>query len=283
MAISALPPFNGFFSEWLTFQSLFLGIAGLHFWAKWVFVASAGALAFTGGLALACFVKAFGATFLARPRSAEVGSAKETGAPLQIGMAALALLCLVFGLYSGTASSILGNIARGLAPFHNAPSVISTSAYQGLSVAGFSFVSAPILGGLFLLAFLLVWLFARRFVNPKQQVRVSPTWDCGTDLTSRMEITSTGFARSIITIFKGILKPSIQHETEYHDSESRYLPKSRKIVLSIKDLYGSYLYEPLNLLVAKASARARTIQSGNINAYILYIFVALLVALTFVK
>jgi hydrogenase-4 component B len=78
MAISALPPFNGFFSEWLTFQSLFRGIATLDFSAKWVFIASAGSLAFTGGLALTCFVKAFGSTFLARPRSREAGHAKES-------------------------------------------------------------------------------------------------------------------------------------------------------------------------------------------------------------
>ncbi len=102
MAISALPPFNGFFSEWLTFQSLFQGIAVIDFSAKWVFIVSAGALAFTGGLALACFVKAFGATFLARPRSTRISNVKESSISLHIGMGALAALSLFFGLFSGS-------------------------------------------------------------------------------------------------------------------------------------------------------------------------------------
>jgi len=79
------------------------------------------------------------------------------------------------------------------------------------------------------------------------------------------------------------LKPSIQHETEYHDADSRYLPKSRMITLSVKDLHLSYLYKPLNKVVAALSVRAKAIQSGNVNAYILYIFIALLGALTLVK
>src|SRR3989344_5882219 len=69
MAISAIPPFNGFFSEWLTFQSLFEGIRILDTSVRWIFILAAGVLAFTGGFAAACFVKAFGVTFLARPRS----------------------------------------------------------------------------------------------------------------------------------------------------------------------------------------------------------------------
>ena len=72
LAISALPPFNGFFSEWMTFQSLFVGISTFSLATKVIFLLATGALAFTGGLAAACFVKAFGVTFLARPRSAAV-------------------------------------------------------------------------------------------------------------------------------------------------------------------------------------------------------------------
>ena len=100
MAISALPPFNGFFSEWLTFQSLFQGIASLDFYTKWIFILAAGSLAFTGGLALACFVKAFGVTFLARPRSKEIAHAKESSFSLRLAMSSLAVLSLLFGFFS---------------------------------------------------------------------------------------------------------------------------------------------------------------------------------------
>ena len=158
---------------------------------------------------------------------------------------------------------------------------MAASAFKGISVAGFSHVSAPLLCALFVAEFFLV-LVAVHQPAPRKQ-KMGATWGCGSDLSPQMEITSTGSARSIITIFKGILKPSMQHETEYHDAESRYLPKSRMVTFSIKDLHLSYLYVVLHHLVSALSTRAKAIQSGNINAYILYIFVALLIALALVK
>ena len=283
MAISALPPFNGFFSEWMTFQSLFQGVAVIGISAKWVFIASAGALAFTGGLALACFVKAFGTTFLARPRSKKISNVKESSISLLIGMGALAALSLLIGLFSGPVTSVLDEIGRDLASFQGIPSAIARSSFNGISIGSFSFVSAPVIFILFTIMFIVVIFTVQRLVNKNQKVRAGITWDCGSDLTPKMEINSTGFARSLVTIFKGILKPSIQHEVEYHDAESRYLPKSRMITFNMKDFHLSYLYNPLKKMLASLSVRAKVIQSGNINSYILYIFVALLAALTLVK
>ena len=121
---------------------------------------------------------------------------------------------------------------------------------------------------------------AVRLVYRRQRVTVDNlTWDCGTDLKPRMEITATGFARSIVIIFKRALKPSIQHDVEYHDAESRYLPKTSHITLATRDIYHSYLYQPLRNLMHKLSLRAKKIQGGNVNVYILYIFLALAIAL----
>jgi hydrogenase-4 component B len=283
MAISALPPFNGFFSEWLTFQSLFQGVAVINFSAKWVFITSAGALAFTGGLALACFVKAFGTTFLARPRSKNVSDVKETSVSLHAGMGALAALSLFFGVFSGSVTSILDKIVRNIGPFHNTPSTTVASSFQGIAISNFSFVSAPFVTVLFIVMVIIVVITAKGLVNKSQKVRMGSTWDCGADLTPKMEINSTGFARSLITIFKGVLKPSIQYETQYHDAESRYMPKSRMITFNLNDFHLSYFYMPLQAIFAALSFWAKTIQSGNINTYILYIFMALLASLTLVK
>jgi len=282
MAISALPPFNGFFSEWLTFQSLFQGIANLNFTAKWIFIAAAGSLAFTGGLALACFVKAFGATFLARPRSEEVQHAKESSLSLRLGMGALAVAALLFGLFSGYVTSVLNAVGRGLGIFHDVSSFVSATS-QGLAAGNFATVSAPALFGLLIVVFIIVLLAAEYFVYRKQKVHEGVTWDCGTDLTPRMEITATGFARSIVTIFKGILKPTIQRELEYQDDKTRYLPKSRTVILSVRDILNTNFYQPIGKIVTALSERAKNIQSGNINTYILYILIALIVALFFVK
>ena len=280
MAISALPPFNGFFSEWLTFQSLFQGITMQAFSVKWTFILASGALAFTGGLALACFVKAFGATFLARPRSVEVAHAKESSLSLRAAMGALALLSVLFGIFSGYLIPFFESIGRGLGAFQNTPAFVNVSPGLGITLGdGFASVSAPALLLAFTGVIFIVVVAVKFIINRTQRVKVGETWDCGTDLTPRMEITATGFARSIILIFKGVLKPSIQKEIEYNDSTSRYLPKTRTVTLGISDVYGSYVYKPLRKMITGLSVRTKDIQSGNINAYISYIFIALLAAL----
>lgn len=280
MAISALPPFNGFFSEWLTFQALFNGIYSLDIASKWVFILSAGSLVFTSGLALACFVKAFGATFLARPRSAEVKHAKESSISLRIGMGALATITLVFGLSSGYISILLKKIAMAFPRFSDSSSLISVSKMQTIAVDDtFSSVSAPVIFIALASVLAITTLVTIYIVNKNQNVKTGATWDCGTNLTPRMEITATSFSRSIILIFKGILRPSKQAEIEYRDETSRYFPKSRTVALGINDIYRSYFYGPLQDLVVRFSEYIRKIQSGNINAYILYIFIALLVLL----
>lgn len=280
MAISALPPFNGFFSEWITFQSLFHGIMMTDESMKWVFISAAGALAFTGGLALFCFVKVFGAVFLARPRSSEVLHAKESSSSLLVGMGVLAVISLLLGLFSGYVVSLLEKVGGGFGAFKNISSVPTVSTGENLiSTGSFSSVSASYVVLFFVIAFLLTLFFQKLFVNRDQKVKEGTTWDCGTDLTPRMEITSTGFARSIILIFRGLLKPSIQKEVKYNDALSRYLPKSRTITLGVRDVYHIYFYSPIGTAVDKVSVYLKKIQSGNINTYILYIFLALMVAL----
>ena len=280
MAISALPPFNGFFSEWLTFQSLFQGITALNFSARWIFMLAAGALAFTGGLALTCFVKAFGSTFLARPRSAEVTHAKESSLPLIIGMGALAALSLLLGIFSSQLTLFLQKVGTGLAIFQSTPLFVSLSKSQALTVGnGFASVSGIAFLTFAVAGISIVVFITQAMINRRQKISTGATWDCGVDLTPRMEITATGFARSIVLVFKGILKPSIQHEIEYHDSESRYFPKSRTVILSVRDMHQSYFYKPLHTMFTSLSLRVKKIQGGNINVYIAYIFITLLIVL----
>ncbi|MDP2642436.1 MAG: hydrogenase 4 subunit B [Candidatus Peregrinibacteria bacterium] len=279
MAISALPPFNGFFSEWLTFQSLFEGIKLLDFPQKWIFISAAGSLAFTGGLALACFVKAFGSTFLARPRSEEVMHAKESSFSLKLAMGGIAVLALLFGVFSGPMISFIKKIGENLAIFKNAPALLSAST-QGVGLEnGTAYVSGPAFFIIFIIVAFIAVIFVKYLINKNQKIKIGATWDCGTDLTPRMEITSTGFARSIILIFKGLLKPSIQYEIDYQDSESRYLQKSMNVTLGVEDVNNSYIYKPLQKFINALSVKAKKIQGGNINAYILYIFAALIITL----
>lgn len=283
MAISALPPLNGFFSEWLTFQSLFQGIIQLGTTGKTVFILASGALALTGGLASACFVKAFASVFLARPRSHEAEHAEESKFPLLTGMSGLALLCILCGIFSASLTSFFETIGKNLSVFRNANSFLSISPVQSIEAGdNFASVSAVALVFIFFLSLLLVIIFFKYIVRDRQKTRTGATWDCGTDLTPRMEITATGFARSITLIFERVLKPSIQREVEYHDAETRYLPKSVTISSNVQNVYEHYFYKPLHSRINTAALRITKIQSGNANAYILYIFIALIVLLFFV-
>ena len=282
-AISALPPFNGFFSEWLTFQSLFQGIVLLDSSVRWVFILAAGALAFTGGLALACFVKAFGVTFLARPRSAEAACAKESSWSLLVGMGSLAALSFLLGIFSGHAVFVLQNIGRSFRLFQGVPTTIAVFGNQTISI-GKEFASVSGLAFLGVLAFVCIGvLFAVRWTIYRQQkVQLGSTWDCGVDLNARMEITATGFARSIVLIFKGLLKPSVQQKIEYDDGAIRYAPKLKAVILGTQDVYQTYLYQPMCRVTNALSARVKNIQSGNVNIYISYILVALIITLLFI-
>lgn len=273
-AISGLPPLNGFVSEWLTFQSLFAGIAALPFLPKVIFLAGAASLALTGGLAAACFVKAFGSVFLAKPRSQHAEHAHENGFPMQAGMALLAVLTVVFGVCASTVTPLLAYAAAHLRGDIAAPelvsplSVIAFGSFSSLSMTGV----AAILAGAVLITYLVSLALRRRVV-------VSRTWDCGAPLTPRMEITATGFSRSLITIFGGLLRPSIQTHTEFHDADIRYFRKSKTVHLSLPDLYRRHLYLPAVSLIEQSAGHARRIQTGNLNTYVLYMFIALIILL----
>jgi hydrogenase-4 component B len=140
-------------------------------------------------------------------------------------------------------------------------------------------ISGPIIAGVIVVATVIVWLVVRFGVYRRQKVAIAATWDCGTPLNGRMEITATGFARSIVQIFRGILRPTLQHKVEYEDAASRYMPVSRLVTLDISDVYQKYLYRPTYNTLARLSVALKHVQNGNLNAYILYIFVILLVTL----
>jgi len=277
VAISGLPPFNGFASEWLTFQSLFIGIASLSLWAKIVFLAGAASLAFTGGLAAACFVKAFGISFLARPRSKAGAHAHEAGFTMLFGMGFLAALTLVFGVGAGTIIPLLARIAEGLIGVSAGPLVLSAPS-RSIGLGDFSSLSMPVIAFSIAVGIAAAWLGAR-LAGRARRVVIRRTWDCGSPLTSRSEITPTGFSRTIITIFKALLRPVTETDTEYHDDTAPYLAKSKTVHLSLPDIYRAYLYSPAAGMVALGAHKAKRVQTGNLNTYLLYTFVTLIVLL----
>lgn len=275
LAISAFPPFNGFASEWLTFQAMFVGIGGTGVLVKSVFIFGIASLAFTGGLAAACFVKAFGTTFLARARHA-FPAVHESGLSMLIAMGILALLTLVLGVFSALViAGLIGIIASiGLTdpvtlqfPFTQ----FIDARLEFADILPLDQVAIVLTIVLAFVAGIVTWFTRDR------QVVISRTWDCGTSLTPRTEITATSFSRSIVTIFRGILRPTKQTAIEYHDENMRYFIKSQEVTTAIEDPYRKYIYQPINRVLHRVALFMRRIHGGNINVYVLYVFVTLLV------
>jgi len=165
IAISGLPPLNGFVSEWLTYQSLLAGFGAAKGLVSLMFPIAGSLLALTGALAAACFVKAFGITFLALPRSPEAENAHESPGTMIAGMGILAVSCFGLGIgaswllpmFDGITGQLVGarvghdlTLANGFA--------ISSGSPRGGSVS-----TAVIAAMLLALAAIPAWLFARRF------------------------------------------------------------------------------------------------------------------------
>src|SRR6202043_1530971 len=153
VAISALPPLNGFVSEWLTFQAILVS-PQLPEWTLKLMVPAVGALlALAAALAAACFVKAFGVTFLGRPRSPAAEQAHEVDRYSLSAMLILAALCLLAGILPGLVIDALSpvsiEILGGRMPIQAnepwlsiAPIAESRSSYNGLLVMAFITISA---------------------------------------------------------------------------------------------------------------------------------------------
>jgi hydrogenase-4 component B len=278
MAISALPPLNGFASEWLTFQSLFIGASSPSIFVKSIFIGSIAALALTGGLVAACFVKAFGITFLARPRSDVARDAQEVSFFMLVPMGVLSLLLLLLGVFSTTVIAALVGVVGSIAPATGDPMhfifwefIENRSMFA--SVLPLEWVALGLAVALISLVGIVQWSARNRSVS------IVRTWDCGEDLNSRTEITGASFSRALQTIFQGVLRPTKQTDVEYHDEALRYFIKSRTVTTDRVDVYQDYLYRPLQNGLGWLGDKAKLIQTGNINTYLLYVFMTLLVLL----
>jgi formate hydrogenlyase subunit 3/multisubunit Na+/H+ antiporter MnhD subunit len=280
VAISALPPLNGFISEWLTYQSLLQGFGTTTSLVRIVFPISGAMLALTGALAAMCFVKAFGITFLAQPRSDHARHAHEASFTMLLGQGILAAACVFLGLFptvflklfdpltqqfTGQQLSAQLNAANGL--------VLSSTAAQGGTV---SMLGLALLGLSLLAAPLVLWLlFATR-----AKIRRGPTWDCGQrGLTPQMEYTATGFSKPIRMIFKALFRPHREVQREYDFSP--YFTTTLRFESHVEEVFQTRIYRPLNRLVLGVSRRLRALQAGSIQAYLIYIFITLLLLLLF--
>lgn len=271
VAISALPPLNGFVSEWLTFQAI-LASPELPQWGLKILVPAVGAmLALAAALAAACFVKAFGVTFLGRPRSTPADRAAEVDRFSLASMLALVIMCLLAGIFPGyvidAIRPITAFLVDGAMPLQAANSWLTiiplaegASSYNGLLVFVFIVISAS-------LAALAIHRFASR------NIRRSSAWDCG--FPSRdpvLQYTAGGFAQPIRRVFGTPIFGA-------HESLDMPAPgemRTAKLRVRVPDPIWIFLYEPVKKAVSVTAERLNALQFLTIRRYLMLVFVALI-------
>ena len=279
LSVSALPGLNGFASEWLLLEALLHGFAD-HAGATVVsLLVGVAALAITGGLTAAAFVKALGVGFLGQPRTPGATSAREVAPSMLAGMGLLAAVCIVLGVAPGVLLPALRRAtASGLAV--GAPSPLRPG--LGLDLASLNgaiepaLVVAGLLGAL-VLTWTLIRLLARR--DELHQARSAEAWGCGRELqTARMEVTATSFAEPLRRVFVDVLRPD--HDIEVtHVAESRFFPQAIRYQHRIDDGLERVLYRPVISAISAWGRLARRVPNGSVHRYLAFGLVALVIIL----
>jgi len=275
-AIAALPPLNGFVSEWLTFVALFqnrhLSSIGLNL----VFVLGIASLALTGGLAMACFVKAFGITFLALPRSDAAASAVEAPVATRLAMVMLAAACVGLGLGPTVIVPALGAVGASVLE-RAAPAMVGD--WLTLEVAGGYASLSALAIAIALGAAFIVPMAALRLVRAPHRTRDYETWGCGRIVqTARMEYTATAFASPFKRVFDFFYRTTTRLDIEFHP-QSRFFVQRIEYENHTSSIFHDWLYRPALELLRAGARAAGGLQSGSANLYLAYILAALLLML----
>lgn len=258
LAICALPPFNGFVSEWLIYRGLLqAGATGTALSGLWPLLL-VGLLALVGGLSLVVFTRFIGIALLGAPRSPEAASAHEASRWMLWPMALLLPLCLLIGVFPGAPLRLIGPLTEKLL---RQPE--RSASLPGLAVLPLERVT---LAGLLILAALslILWILARRKV-PQQ-----PTWGCAYPLpTARMSYTATGYGEMIQTqVIPALLQP------ELHKPASReFFPAATEFRQRSVDPVLHRWFAPGFRFIAERFSQLRWLQQGRLHIYLLYIFI----------
>ncbi|MFF7645066.1 proton-conducting transporter membrane subunit [Streptomyces canus] len=273
----ALPPGNGFISEWLLLQSMIHGLAVPGVTTAVVLPLAVAVIALSAGLAAAVFVKALGVGFFARPRTEQAAAAKESPRLMLAGMGLLAVLCAALALVPG----LLGDgLDRAVATAGLAGTRPVTGGGLRVRLEEVSAVLSP----LWILAALVVALGAVmasvRWTARRRQRRANARlWDCGGGApTPRMAYTATSFAEPLQRVFDDVLAPE-QDVDVTPVRESAYLVERVKFRNRVPDRIEHRLYRPVLNLLSAAGQSARALAGGSVHAYLGYGFFGLVALL----
>jgi hydrogenase-4 component B len=256
VAISGLPPLNGFASEFLVYSGMLR--SALAPGPLWLLVALAvPALAWTGALALACFVKVVGSVFLGEPRSDEARRAHEAAPSMLAPMGALALACAVLGIAPALVAPALDAAIASVFPAEVAP-----------------------LGALARASAVLVVLLAAGALVLRWRLRAAPrdtgpTWDCGYAAPApRMQYTASSFAQIITSSFGWALRPIV-----HWPRVDALFARPARFHSEVPDAVLEHAVLPAVRRTERVFAALRWLQQGRTHVYVLYVLLALLALL----
>jgi formate hydrogenlyase subunit 3/multisubunit Na+/H+ antiporter MnhD subunit len=265
IAISGLPPLNGFISEFVIYMASFQGAMEMRPNAAIFLISAIAGLALIGGLAAACFAKAFGIVFLGEPRSKAAQNAHESNSWMIIPMMLLSIACIVIGLMgpfvirfmSPVIGVILGNSHSG--EIQTASNLLK---YVTIGVIVFILLLAAIAG-------------LRYLLLSKRHVGKALTWDCGYAApTVRMQYTASSFAQPVLELFGFFLRT--KKNITIPDT---YFPSASHFESHTPDIGADGIYKPIFRTTISFFKQMKIVQEGRIHLYVLYLVVTLLILL----
>lgn len=304
LAISAVPPFNGYISEWMLLETLLQSFAVPDTLAKVVIAISGALLVLTAGIAVTAFVRLCGVSFLALPRSKEAASARESSISMRAAMGFLALLCLALGVLPTFVIPVLDRVTTPLLGvsvlnqvvpplFTNNPGAYSLLVGLGgglfggwLPVNGLVVIAAPSFATidspsyLFLAELLLlgIVLLALRALRPLGSRRVGRVWAGGIPrFSASMTYTGMAYSNPIRIIYNSLLRS--RERSEAGAGAARHGEGRISYEQEIPPPLERGLYRPIIQAMRWVTNCAGIIQSGNINQYVAYIFLIVLIVL----
>jgi hydrogenase-4 component B len=268
IAICGLPPFNGFISEFLIFSGLFTGLKSSDPAFVIIFLISIIGLAFTGGLALFCFTKAFGITFLGSQRSKYTDEPSDPSAATLLPQLLIAFIIILIGILPLFFVKWCGII------IHSSFGLIIPQETQGFSLVTLKGIQIGSIS--FILISGMVFLI-RKYALRNRKTEKGPTWACGyTAINSKMQYTATSFASE----YAKLSKPIIYQVKEYYSiKHEKLFPSERKFAIHAYDNIQRKLISIPATFITSLFRRMAVLQTGKMQNYIMYALIFLLICL----
>ncbi|POT60013.1 hydrogenase 4 subunit B [Citrobacter amalonaticus] len=276
MAISAMPPLNGFISEWYTYQSLFAMTRFDDIALRLAGPVAIVMLAMTGALAAMCFVKVYGISFCGAPRSEAAEQAKEAPWPMTLAMLALAALCVLTGVFASWVAPqimlvVLSFTASSAVPAASGLTLIPGEMHETLltpSVIFLLLIALPILPGIF-------WLITRQRRGAFR--RSGDAWACGYGWENAMAPSAGSFTQPLRVMFSTLYR--MRQQLDPGARLAGGLTHVTRTAQRTEPVWDEHIIAPIVRMTQKLARRIQRLQSGDFRLYCLYVVATLIILL----